>query len=129
LNLATIDMYVVMLREQGMFLVEPVEGVSQREAIERALGFGGGYSAGRVAVELPADADEAWACWVEGKDAAGRPYFTFRAFPAALTEAEVEAELQALDEEPVKMNLTPVHWARNSRPRVVEEEPPAQEFR
>lgn len=127
--LATIDMYVVMLREQGMFLVEPVEGVSQREAIERALGFGGGYSAGRVAVELPADANEAWACWVEGKDPAGKPYFTFRAFPAELAEAEVEAQLQAYGEEPVKMNLTEVHWARNSRPRAVEGEPEAQEFR
>lgn len=122
-------MYVVMLREQGMFLVEPVEGISQREAIERALGFGGGYSAGRVAVELPADADEAWACWVEGRDPAGRPYFSFRAFPADMAEAEVEARLQAEGEEPVKMSLTTVHWARNSRPRAVEAEPPAQEFR
>lgn len=127
--LATIDMYVVMLREQGMFLVEPVPGVSQREAIERALGFGGGYSAGRVAVELPEDANEAWACWVEGKDPAGRPYFTFRAFPAEMTEAQVEAQLQADGEEPVKMNLTPVHWARNSRERAADAEPEPQEFR
>ncbi|MDF2628393.1 MAG: hypothetical protein K0R39_2224 [Symbiobacteriaceae bacterium] len=122
-------MYVVMLREQGMFLVEPVAGVSQREAIERALGFGGGYSAGRVAVELAADADQAWACWVEGKDALGKPYFMFRAFPAELAEAEVEAQLQALGEEPVKMNLTRVHWARDSRERLGEGEPEPQEFR
>lgn len=127
--MAEIDMYVVLVREKGMFLVEPVPGISQREAIERALGMGGGYSAGMVPVDLPADADEAWACWVEGQDPAGRPYFFFRAFPAALTEAEVEARLKEKGEEPVKMNLTPIHWARNSLPVApAEEEPPAQEF-
>lgn len=124
------DMYVIMVREKGMFLVEPVPGLSQREAIERAIGLGGGYSAGLVPVDLPDDAIEAWACWVEGRDPGGRPYFFFRAFPADLSEAEVEARLAEAGEEPVKMNQTPVHWARNSRAAgAAEAEPPAQEFR
>lgn len=126
--MATHEMYVVLVREKGMFLVEPVPGVSQREAIERALGLGGGYSAGLVPVDVPDEADEAWACWVEGRDpATGRPYFFFRAFPSSFDEAEVEARLREQDEEPVKMNLTPIHWARLSRP--LEKEPPAEEFR
>jgi len=125
--LADIEMYVVLVREKGMFLVEPVPGVSQREAIERALGLGGGYSAGLVPVDLPDEADQAWACWVEGHDPAGRPYYFFRAFPAALSEADVEARLRERDEEAVKINVTPIYWARNSRP--VADEPPAQEFR
>ncbi|HWI63502.1 MAG TPA: hypothetical protein VNT75_16820 [Symbiobacteriaceae bacterium] len=125
--MATREMYVVLVREKGMFLVEPVPGVSQREAIERALGLGGGYSAGQVPVDVPDDADEAWACWVQGEDPTGRPYFFFRAFPASLEEAAVEAQLRELNEEPVKMNLTPIHWARNSRP--LETEPAPEEFR
>ncbi|HYF93522.1 MAG TPA: hypothetical protein VD969_15015 [Symbiobacteriaceae bacterium] len=123
----TREMYVVLVREKGMFLVEPVPGLSQREAIERTLGMGGGYSAGLVPTDVPDGADEAWACWVEGQDAGGRPYFTFRAFPAALTEADVLARLEERSEEPVKMNLTPVYWARRTR-SAVEAEPPVQEF-
>jgi hypothetical protein len=108
-------MYVVLVREKGMFLVEPVPGVSQKDAIECALGLAGGYSAGLIPVDLPEGTDEAWAVWVEGKEPSGRPYFFFRAFDPSLTEAEVEAQLAERGEEPLKLNLTPIHRARDYR--------------
>lgn len=104
------EMYVVMVRERGMLLVEPVPGKSQREAIEDATGLQGGYSAGLVPVDLPERATEAWACWAEG-EANGQPYFFFRAFPAELSEEAVVAELSAKGEEPLKLNLTPIQYA------------------
>jgi hypothetical protein len=107
---ATRDMYVVMVREKGMFLVEPVPGRSQRETVEEATGVQGGYSAGLVPVELPEGATEAWACWVEG-EANGQPYFFFKAFASSLSEDEVTAQLREAGEEPLKMNLTPIHYA------------------
>lgn len=108
--MATRDMYVVMVREKGMFLVEPVPGKTQREVVEDATGLQGGYSAGLVPVDLPEGAVEAWAAWVEG-EANGRPYFFFRAFDAALSEEEVLAHLKANGEEPLKLNITTIHYA------------------
>lgn len=117
--------YVVLLREKGLFLVEPTEGFSQREAVEAALGLGGGYSAGLVYVDVPEDAVEAWAAWVEGTAPTGRPYFMLRAFEASLTEAEVEERLRAAGEEAHKLVRGPIYRPTERR----QEEPPPVEFR
>lgn len=119
--------YVVLLREKGLFLVEPVAGYTQREAVEAALGLGGGYSAGMVYVDVPEGATEAWAAWVEGEGPTGKPYFMLRAFDASLTEAEVEERLRAAGEEAHKLVLGPIHRPDQPR-RQDEEEPPAVEF-
>lgn len=120
-------MYVVLLREKGLFLVEPTEGYTQREAVESALGLGGGYSAGMVYVDVPEGAAEAWAAWVEGEAPNGKPYFMLRAFDASLTEAEVEERLREAGEEAHKLVFGPIHRPGERRPDV-DEEPPAVEF-
>lgn len=101
--------YVVLVREKGLFLVEPAEGLTQAAAVEAALGLKGGYSAGKVSVELAETADEAWVAWVEGATPAGQPYFLFRAFDPALSEEQVEAQIRADGEEVLKLNRSEVH--------------------
>jgi hypothetical protein len=118
-------MYVVMFREKGLFVVEPVEGVTQRAAIEAALATKGGYSAGLVDVDIPEGADEVWAAWVEGEGPRG-PYFIYRTLDAALSEAEAEARLKAAGEEPIKLNKSLIYHPSDRR--IEPEEPEVQEF-
>lgn len=121
------QIYVVLTRDKGLFLVEPHEEMNQRDTIEAALGFGGGYSAGKVFCSLPVDATEAWAAWVTGEDKQGRPYYMLRAFPATLPQEEVEQQLAAQGEEWVKLNQGPIY--RVDRPMEgAQKEPEAQEF-
>lgn len=101
-------MYVVLMREKGVLLVEPVAGMSQGETVRSALGVEGGYSAGRVLVDVPEGADEAWAAWVEG-EANGRPYFLLKAFHADLSEDEVTRLLAEAGETPLKLNRSPIY--------------------
>ncbi len=101
--------YVVLVREKGLFLVEPVEGMSQGAAVEAALGMKGGYSAGKVSVDLPDGADEAWVAWVEGQGPNDQPYFLFHAFDPTLSEEQVEAILKERGEEPLKLNRSQVY--------------------
>lgn len=105
----SVRMYVVLLREHGLFIVAPVEGKSQKDAIEDTLGFKGGYSAGLVDLEIEPDAQEAWAAWVEGTAPDGKPYFMLRGFDASLSEEAVTAKLKEAGEEPLKLNKTPVY--------------------
>jgi hypothetical protein len=112
----TQDMYVVMAREHGMFVVEPVPGMSQREAIEHATGLGGGYTAGLQQVELPANVNEVWMAWVETKLPNGRLSFDFRTFPPDLTAEKVEEICRAAAEEPLKVHLSQIHWAPPATP-------------
>jgi hypothetical protein len=121
----TREMFVVMTREKGMFLVEPREGMNQRDTIEAALGFGGGYSAGKVWVDLPEDATEAWAAWVTGDDAQGRPYYSMRSFDPTLPQEEVERQIAEAGEEWVKLNRSPIYQPDNPIDRTDREE---QEF-
>lgn len=102
-------MYVVLVREKGLFLIEPVEGMSQGAAVEAALGMKGGYSTGKVCVDLPEGAAEAWVAWVEGQGPNEQPYFLFHAFDADLTEEQVEAILKGRGEEPLKLNRSLVY--------------------
>ncbi|HLN63722.1 MAG TPA: hypothetical protein VK464_19545 [Symbiobacteriaceae bacterium] len=103
------DVFVVLTRDKGLFLVEPRAGMNQRDTIEAALGFGGGYSAGKVQVDLPEGATEAWAAWVTGDDPQGRPYFFMRAFDPSLAQDEVERLIAAEGEEWVKLNRSPIY--------------------
>lgn len=103
------QIYVVLTREKGLFLVEPVEGLSQREIVEQAIGMKGGYSVGKVFVDLPAETEAAWAAWVEGEGPNGAPYFMMRAFDGSLTEEQVLERLDESKETPLKLNRTPVY--------------------
>jgi hypothetical protein len=118
-------MYIVMFREKGLFVLEPVPGMTQSAAIEAALHTQGGYSAGLVEVEIPEGASEVWAAWVEGEGARG-PYFMFRTLDGALTEAEAEAALKASGEEPLKLNRSLIYHPTD-RP-LANDEPAVQEF-
>ena len=117
-------LYIVMLREKGLFVVEPVAGMAQSAAIVAALHVKGGYSAGLVEVEIPEGASEVWAAWVEGEGARG-PYFMFRTLDGALTIAAAEAQLKAAGEEPLKLNRSPIYHP-TERPE--SDEPDVQEF-
>lgn len=103
------QIYVVLTREKGLFLVDPVEGMSQRETVLEAIGMKGGYSVGKVFVDLPPETKEAWAAWVEGEGPNGAPYFMMRAFDGSLTEEQVLERLNEMKETPLKMNRSPVH--------------------
>ncbi len=109
--MGSIPMYVVLVRDKGLFLVEPVEGKPQGETIEDALELKVGYSTGLVYLDLPRETEKAWVAWVEGENPDGSPYFEYRAFDGALTEEQVLDRLREAGEEPLKMNLTEVHWA------------------
>jgi hypothetical protein len=110
------EMYVVLLRERGLLLVEPKSGMSQGETVKSALNVDGGYSAGRVEVDIPDAATEGWVAWVEGEGPDGKPYFFFRAFDAALTEADVEAMLAQTNETPLRLNRSEIYRATDERP-------------
>lgn len=121
--------YVVLLREHGLFLAEPTEGEGQRTTMERVLGLKGGYSGGLVELDLPEGAEEYWVAWVELEGPGDRPLFEYRALDGRLTEAEAQARLHAAGEEPLKMNRSPLYSAANPRPvPIPEEEPEAREF-
>jgi hypothetical protein len=98
-----------MVRERGLFLVEPREGMTHKELIEAALGLKGGYSAGLVELEIPDGAGEVWLAWVETQAPNGSPLFEYRALPGAMAEAEVEAALAAAGEEILKLNRSLIH--------------------
>jgi len=110
------EMYVVLLRERGLLLVEPKLGLSQGETVKRALNVDGGYSAGRVEVDIPEAATDGWVAWVEGEGPNGKPYFFFRAFDSKLTEAEVEAKLEEVNETVLKMNRSEIYYATDQKP-------------
>lgn len=118
-------MYIVMFREKGLFVVEPVAGMAQSAAVEAALHAKGGYSAGLVEVEIPEGAGEVWVAWVEGEGARGL-YFMFRTLDGALTEADAEAALKAAGEEPLKLNRSAIYHP--SERRLERDEPDVQEF-
>jgi hypothetical protein len=103
------DMYVVLVRERGLFLVEPRAGLSQAEAIEAALGLRQGYSTGLVRLELPGGADEAWVAWVEGTLPNGQPYFEYRALDPTLSEPEVHSHLEQNGEEILKLHRSHIY--------------------
>jgi hypothetical protein len=127
--LALKEMYVVMLREHGLFLAEPVAGEEQRVTIEHALGLRGGYSGGLVELELPESDGEHWVAWVELETPSGRPTFEFRALDGSLTEEDATARLRAAGEEPLKLNRSPVYTIQSPRPVAPpEEEPEAEDF-
>lgn len=105
------QVYVVMDREKGLFLVEPVPGKGQHETVEAALGLQGGYSAGLVELDLPADQGEMWLAWVEVELPDGSPYFEYRVYEGSLTEQQVLAQAGAAGEEPLKLNRTVIHRA------------------
>jgi hypothetical protein len=97
------DIYVVLTRDRGLQIVEPVPGETASETIEAALGLKGGYSSGLVEAELAEGAREAWAAWVEGATTAGQPYFEFRCFDAILSEGEVESILREARQEALRL--------------------------
>lgn len=101
-----IETYVVMVREKGLYLVEPVPGQEKSATIEAALGIRSGYSAGQMCFEFPEKSAEVWLAWVELQTATGRPYFDYRVLDGSLTEEEAIAELQAANEEPLKLHHT-----------------------
>jgi len=109
-------MYVVLIRERGLLLVEPKSGMSQGETVKSALNVDGGYSAGRVEVDIPEGATEGWVAWVEGEGPDGKPYFFYRAFDAALAEADVEAKLAQDNETPLRLNRSEIYHATDERP-------------
>lgn len=102
-------MYVVLTREKGLFIIEPAAGKTQADTIQEALGLDGGYSGGKVCVDVPEGATESWVAWVEGEGPTGHPYFNFRAFDAALTEDEVTARLAGAGETILKLNRSEVY--------------------
>lgn len=103
-------MYVIMVREKGLFVVEPVAGEDTRTTVENALGLKGGYSSGLVALDVPEGSGDIWIAWVEG-EANGKPYFEYRALDGALSEEEATQRLQDAGEEPLKLNQTTICWA------------------
>lgn len=107
--LAATEMYVVLIREKGLFLVEPVPGQAPAATIEAVLGVGGGYSAGLVAVDLAPGATEAWVAWVEGETTTGTPYFEYRTLDGSLSEAEVESTLAAAGESVLRLGRSEIH--------------------
>lgn len=107
------DMYVVLVSQRaGLSLVEPVEGEGPKETILATLGLEGGYSSGMIEADLPSDATEAWAAWVEGAHPNGTPYFLFRCFPPSLSEEEVEAILKQDGQEPLRLSRSEIHQAK-----------------
>jgi len=110
------EMYVVLLREQGLRLVEPKSGMSQGETVKSALNVDGGYSAGRVEVDIPEAATDGWVAWVEGEGPNGKPYFFFRAFDSKLSESEVEAILNEANETALRLNRSEIYHASDDKP-------------
>ncbi|MFZ5814048.1 MAG: hypothetical protein ACOY93_01920 [Bacillota bacterium] len=107
--MAVQPMYVVLVRDRGLFLVQPLEGESQAEAIEKSLGLKGGYSGGLVELEVPEGVDEAWVAWVEGEGPTGAPYFEYRALHPDLTEEQVNRQLEAAGETAIKLNRSRIY--------------------
>jgi hypothetical protein len=110
------EMYVVLLRERGLLLVEPKSGLSQGETVKSALNVDGGYSAGRVEVDIPETATEGWVAWVEGEGPNGKPYFFFRAFDSTLSEGEVESVLSEANETALRLNRSEIYHATDEKP-------------
>ena len=102
------DMYVVLLREKGLFAVRPVPGQASGATIEAALGVKGGYSTGLIEVNLPAGATQAWVAWVEDRTAGGVPHFEFRCFDPSLTAEEVEATIRESGQETLRINRSEI---------------------
>jgi len=106
---AATQMYVVLVREKGLFLVQPIPGQTQAATIEAVLGVGGGYSAGLVAVDLGSGASSAWVAWVEGESAHGTPYFEYRTLDGSLSEDEVQSRLAQAGESVLRLNRSEIH--------------------
>lgn len=119
-------MHVVMIRGKGLFLVVPLPEESQGEAIEKSLGLKGGYSAGLVEIEMPEGVDEAWIAFVEGENAAGAPYFEYRAFHPDLTEEQVKAKLDEAGETALKLNRTHIYGENDRNAAPEPDEPPIE---
>ena len=119
-------MHVVMVRGRGLFLVKPLPGEGQGEAIEKSLGLKGGYSAGLVQIEMPEGVDEAWIAFVEGEGPTGAPYFEYRAFHPDLTEEQVNQRLEEAGETALKLHRSHIYDEddRNATPEP--DEPPIE---
>lgn len=100
------QVYIVMVRDKGLYLVEPVEGQEKSATIEAALGIRSGYSAGLMSFEFPEGSGEVWVAWVELEAPNGRPYFDYRVLDGALSEEEATAQLREVGEEPLKLYQT-----------------------
>lgn len=107
--MAVRPMHVVMVRGRGLFLVQPLPGEEQGEAIEKSLGLKGGYSAGLVQIDMPEGVDEAWIAWVEGEGPTGAPCFEYRAFHPDLTEAQVHQRLEEAGETAIKLHRSHIY--------------------
>lgn len=119
-------MYVVMVRGRGLFLVEPVEGETQAESIERALALKSGYSTGLVYIEVPEGVDEAWVAFAEGEGPTGAPTFEYRALHPDLTEEQAHEQLAQAGETAIKLNRTRIYRQYDRAPAPEEEEPPVE---
>lgn len=97
------EAYVVMVREKGIYLVEPVPKQEKSATIQAALGIRSGYSAGLMSFAFPEHSDDVWTAWVELETPSGRPYFDYRVLDGALSEDEAIAQLRAAGEEPLKL--------------------------
>jgi len=117
--MAVVPMYVVMIRGQGLALVQPLENESQAEAIEKSLGLKGGYSAGLVHLEMPEGVAEAWIALATGDGPTGAPYYEYRAFPPEWTEEQVQQRLAESGEDAVKLNRSRIYGEsdRNAAPQ------------
>jgi hypothetical protein len=124
--MAVQPMYVVLIRGRGLFLVEPVEGESQAESIERALGLKGGYSTGLVYMEVPQGVDEAWIAFVEAQGPTGAPAYEYRALHPDLTEEQANEQLEQAGETAIKLNRSRIYRQFDQAPAQEEEEPPIE---
>lgn len=124
--MAVQPMYVVMVRARGLFLVQPLEGEGQGEAIERSLGLKGGYSAGLVHIDMPEEVDGAWIAFVEGEGPTGVPSFEYRAFHPDLTEGQVHARLEENGETAIKLNRSHIYREADRGAAPEPEEPPIE---
>jgi hypothetical protein len=106
--MAVKEVYVILVREKGLYLVEPVPGQDKKETIEASLGLKSGYSGGLMQLDLPEGDDEFWLAWVETETPDGRPYFDYRTLEGSLTEEEATARLREQGEEPIRLQKTRV---------------------
>lgn len=111
----TEDMYVVLVRDKGLFVIEPVPGETPGETIELALGLKGGYSSGLVEVNIPDGATHAWVAWVESTTPAGLPHFEFTCLDGELTEAEASERLRGAGQEPLRLERTEIIRAEGTQ--------------
>lgn len=119
-------MYVVMVRDRGLFLVEPLPNEAPGEAIEKCLGLKGGYSAGLAEIDMPEGVDEAWIAWVEGEAPTGAPYFEYRAFDPGLTEEQVNQRLAEAAETALKLYRSHIYREHDRSAAPEADEPPIE---